>query len=647
MARIKQLSPQEAQKIAAGEVVERPANVVKELVENALDAGATQISIYIQDAGKGLIRIVDNGYGMNEEDAHLCFKHHATSKITRVDDLPTLTTFGFRGEALSSISAVSNVTLITKEAEAAAGTKLQLAHGAVISEEQIPCNTGTDLSIADLFFNVPARKKFLKTNDTESRQIMLLFQAFCLDYLQVHFKLFTQNNLQYNCPPAQDLQQRIAQLWDHTIAQQTMPVLVEKNGISIEGIISNHTYSRYDRSAIFFFVNRRWIKNHALSKALLKGYMNVLQPDKYPLGCINITLDPALVDINIHPRKEEVQFLNPRIVEQLLQGAVKENLEKHLSAQLNKKIQFHNDPYPSRRAYDTPQDERIMISDKTNILHGSIREFHSHSPRTDLNILPTINSPQISHEKNEFLDPLVLSSSKHSSGQQTFTTPKQILGAPTTDLSGVALAKTEFQKPVIAAPTNEYQIIGQFHKTYILIEQEESLFLVDQHAAHERILYELFSTRFDEVATIGLLFPQIINLSSDEMQLIEPHLQIFASNHIALEIMGANQLMVQAIPVHLKEVNIEELVHQTIGWVAEFNKLDADAWYKKVHEKLHAQMACKAAVKAGDILTMVQMQQLLTDLEKIENRFTCPHGRPTGWALPLYEIEKKFKRNYK
>lgn len=207
----------------------------------------------------------------------------------------------------------------------------------------------------------------------------------------------------------------------------------------------------------------------------------------------------------------------------------------------------------------------------------------------------------------------------------------------------------QMQKPIIEAPTKntqhtEYQIIGQFHKTYILIEQEESLFLVDQHAAHERILYELFSTRFDEVATIGLLFPQIITLNPDEIQQIEPHLQIFTSNHISIEIMGAHQLIVNAIPVHLKEINIEELVRQTIGWITEFQNLEADAWYKKVHEKLHAQMACKAAVKAGDVLTMVQMQQLLQDLEKIENRFTCPHGRPTGWALPLYEIEKKFKR---
>ena len=671
MARIKQLSPQEAQKIAAGEVVERPANVVKELVENALDAGATAIAIYIQDAGKSLIRIVDNGCGMNQEDAHLCFKHHATSKITRVDDLPTLSTFGFRGEALSSISAVSNVTLITKEYDASQGIKLVLDQGTIISEELISANTGTDMSIANLFFNVPARKKFLKTNDTESRQITLLFQAFCLDYLSVHFKLITQGNIQFNCPPVADMQQRVAQIWDHAIAQQTLPLLAEKNGIRIEGVISNHTYSRYDRSALYFFVNRRWIKNHALSKALLKGYMNVLQPDKFPLACINISIDPAQVDINIHPRKEEVQFLHPRIIEQMLQTAVKENLEKYLSAQLNKKVSF--------------AEPTSTFTGKYIQQNGSINlAIARHSPRTDLNISPTTQAPFTYLE--EFPTPFV--SSRRSSGAMADTLSSQMgvparrpsrctFGAPQDDRKDaftpelaeglgegwvegslennsyisdpLVLSRpkhsSEISKPIAQiSQQTEYQIIGQFKKTYILIEQDESLFLVDQHAAHERILYEIFATRFNQVATIGLLFPQIISINPEDIGLIEPHLEIFNANHITLERMGAHQLIVQAIPVHLKEVNIEELVFQTIGWIKEYHKLDVQEWYKKVHEKLHAQMACKAAVKAGDQLTVIQMQQLLHDLEKIENRFTCPHGRPTGWALPLYEIEKKFKR---
>lgn len=618
MIRIKQLSPQEIQKIAAGEVIERPANIVKELVENSLDAGATTISIYIEDAGKSLIKIVDDGHGMSLEDALLCFKHHTTSKITRVDDLHALATFGFRGEALSSICSVSKVTLITKESETELATRLYLENGAILEQKQISGLTGTEISIAEIFYNVPARKKFLKTNDTEWRQIQLLFQALCFDYLDVHFKLYHENNVIFNCPATSDMQQRVAQLWDHTIASQTVPVHVAVNNMSMRGIISNHTYSRYDRSALFFFVNKRWVKNHNLSKALLKGYLNVLQPDKFPLAALSITIDPAQVDVNIHPRKEEVQFLHPRILENAITEMVKKALENHLSSQLQKNVTLSS-PAPTYRFAPTEQlyvnrfEEPLESFDKLRT-SGITSSININNFNRALNDKPF---------EEQFTFPLVLSPSKDSSGIE----------------SNASITQEPFAQANI-----EYQIIGQFHKTYILIEQKDSLFLVDQHAAHERILYEQFSTRFENMATTQLLFPQIVTLTTDELAILEQHITIFADNHIALEIFGSNQITINAIPMHLKEVDMQELIRQTIGWITEHQKLDADLFYKKVNEKLHAQMACKAAVKAGDILTIAQMHQLLADLEKIENRFTCPHGRPTGWKLPLYEIEKKFKR---
>jgi DNA mismatch repair protein MutL len=607
MARIKQLSPHEAQKIAAGEVVERPANVVKELVENALDASATHISIYIEDAGKKLIRIVDNGCGMGQEDAHLCFKHHATSKITTVEQLSNLQTFGFRGEALSSIAAVSKITLITKETVAPLGIQLNLENLQATNEQTITCNTGTDIQIADLFYNVPARKKFLKTNDTEWRQIQLLFQAFCLDYKHIHFALYHQNSLVYNCPPVNDLAHRISQLYDHTIASQLIPITSETNGIHIEGVISAHTYGRYDRSAIFFLVNKRWVKNHSLSKALLKGYANVLPPDKYPLACLHINLDPAQVDINIHPRKEEVQFLHPRIVEQAIQGAVKTGLENHLSAQLQKKVHFA--PQPSWQSQSVPRAFTPEIAPL-------------HAPQQ---FTPT---------------PFV--------GQMQKSAPALVETATNSNFLPSSAALNQAQSldaaPSITQDFFDIHIVGQLHKTYILIEEKDGLFIVDQHAAHERILYEQFATRFEEVATIALLFPPIITLSEHEMGLLMSHEQIFARNHITIEQLGTNQVIVHAIPVHLKEINMDELVHQTIGWIEENQKCDPELFYKKVNEKLHAQMACKAAVKAGDTLTQTQMHQLIMDLQRVNNRFTCPHGRPTGWNISLYEIEKKFKR---
>lgn len=604
MARIKQLSPQEAQKIAAGEVVERPANVVKELVENSLDAGSTRIDIYIEDAGKKLIRVVDNGSGMSSEDAYLCFKHHATSKITHVDQLYNLATFGFRGEALSSIAAVSNITLTTKEIDSPVGIQFNLEQLQARNEQSITCNHGTDIAIADLFYNVPARKKFLKSNDTEWRQIQLLFQAFCLDYKSIHFSLYHNNSLVYNCPPAADLSTRISQLYDHTIAAQLIPIHYEYNGIQLEGVISSHTYGRYDRSALFFLVNKRWVKNHILGKALLKGYANVLPPDKYPLACLHITLDHAQVDINIHPRKEEVQFLHPRIVEQTIQTAVKEGLEKHLSAQLKKAVTLQPAP-------------------KNNVPFNAI-PAQMPARFVPLPPPPNISSPEFTRE---------------------YTAPEIKMTAPFVAPQPVAEQISFTQSAPGMAPTlTEFHIIGQLHKTYILIEEKEGLFIVDQHAAHERILYEQFASRFEQVPTIPLLFPTVITITDRELAMLERHHTLFKDNHLIIEQIGSQQIMVQAVPVHLKEINLEELIRQALGWIEEHEQLEERLLYQKVNEKLHAQMACKAAVKAGDILTQTQMQKLLTDLQTVANRFTCPHGRPTGWNISLYEIEKKFKR---
>jgi len=354
MQKIKKLTAQEARKIAAGEVVERPANIVKELVENSIDSGATTISIWIISAGKKLIRVVDNGCGMSKEDALICFEHHATSKITTIEDLNTLSTFGFRGEALSSISSVSKVTLITQSENDKEGTLVELEDGKIVNQQNVATSQGTDISIKDLFYNVPARLKFLKQDDTEWRQIVNLFCALALSYKEIHFKLFHDDKLVYNCPPSSDLKNKLVQLWDHNFAENMMELdmtdpsttLSLRSGrtgqkdthselpasrvaegisrdkpfeqLSISGLISKNNFFRYNRSQIFFFVNGRWVKNNSLSKSLIKGYLNVLPQDRFPAAFIFISIDPTQIDVNIHPRKEEVQFLYPKKIEQLI-----------------------------------------------------------------------------------------------------------------------------------------------------------------------------------------------------------------------------------------------------------------------------------------------------------------------------------------
>lgn len=602
MQKIKQLSPHEAQKIAAGEVVERPANAIKELIENALDAGATSIALSITNAGIDCIKITDNGCGMSQEDAHMCFKQFATSKISHVDELHSVNTFGFRGEALTSIAAVSHVTLITKEESSAQAIELQLDQGTITDEKCTSSNAGTTFIVRGLFFNVPARKKFLKTRDTEWRQIQHIFYAFCFDYLNVHFKLEHDERLIFNCPAATNLKDRFAQLFDHTQAQNMMPLCPQqKDSISVTGIISNHHYVRYDRSHIFLFVNRRWVKNHGLAKALIKGYSNSIPADRYPSGCIFIEIDPSQIDVNIHPRKEEIQFLHPRIVETLIQNAVKETLEQALSAKLS-----------SVRPLDLVQPHLPAAP----IMHDALlRPVHAYAPT--FTMPPMLDAQPINYalpepfvEKNTMLE--------------------------FSDAPASAIAST--------VDLQEFTLIGQFHKTYLLIEQSDGLFLIDQHAAHERILYEQFSQRFDDVATIKLLFPTIMHVTRQEIDSLEPHLHLFKDNGIILDVFGNNQIIIQATPVHAKNLDIIECIRSVIGWIDEYNHLDHEKFSKTIHEKLHAQMACKAAVKAGDILTMEHMQQLLKDLARTPNRFSCPHGRPTGWLVSLHEIEKKFRR---
>ncbi len=608
---IKKLPVHEAQKIAAGEVVERPANIVKELLENSLDAGATAITLAVEDGGKQSIQITDNGCGMDSEDAILCFEKHATSKITCVEELETVSTFGFRGEALASIAAVSKVTLTTKTASQTEATKVELRDGVIINQKLVSANTGTTITIQDLFYAIPARKKFLKTKETEWRHIQELFYACCLTNLNIHFKLISEGKTVLNCPPVSNALDRFAQLFSHT----KVPHLIElqgsdAHGNKLSGIISDHQHQEYTRNALFFFVNNRWIKNYQLSNALIKGYHNVLQQGRYPTAAIALTVDPHQVDINIHPRKEEVRFLHPRTVEQLITGTVRQTLENNLSRKLNKPVTF-----APAQELTSPE---IAYTRKPSFTSFDFDALY-HKPFTTTET--TIPAMELTQQP-----PMAL---HHKVATDTITATESSLQESVTGTT---------------PETEHYTLIGQLHNTYILLDQPNGLFVVDQHAAHERILYERFAQRFHEVPTITLLFPQIIALTQEDMAIIEPHLDIFITNSISIERFSPNQLIIHATPVHLKDVSLTELVHQVIGWVQEFSALDKTQFFKTINEKLHAQMACKAAIKAGDPLTKEKMEQLLTDLQKTPNRFTCPHGRPTGWLLTSYEIEKKFKR---
>ncbi|OGB97674.1 hypothetical protein A3F06_01100 [candidate division TM6 bacterium RIFCSPHIGHO2_12_FULL_36_22] len=635
MGKIQRLSSDEIKKIAAGEVVERPANIVKELVENSLDAGATKVDIYVEDAGKKLIRIVDNGSGMSVEDAHACFEQHATSKLRSVDQLHTIDTYGFRGEALSSIAAVSKVSLTTKEEGAKQGVNLMLEYGKVVNEQAAAAAQGTDLTIAEIFSNVPARRKFLKTNATEWNQIIQLFQALCLTYPAVHFTLYHENRLVHNCPVVKDLKTRVTQLWSHQFANYMLDISGkdQKLNLNVEGFISDNQYSRYNRNQIYIFVNNRWVKNQKLSSAIVRGYSNVLQSGKFPAAFMFIEIDKEQVDINIHPRKEEVQFLHPRTIEQLITQSVKNRLESKVSAHLES-VTFS----PATKSSDTfPLDAfKNTFSPRLNLLKNKFDlsvedepeiefEFVREDGLDDFEDFSDFDQIQLEMNENSHFIPNSSSQESHSNMAENVET--QIL--------------TQLQQH-LHQPS--YKILGQLFKTYILLERDEQFIMIDQHAAHERVLYEIFSKRFEEVATVNLMFPQRIELSEHEFKLIEPYLSLLQEHGIGIELFGETQLVVSCAPVNIKNVNLQEFVQQVISWIEEHEGVDVKLFKKQLNEHIHAQMACKAAVKAGDILEGEKIHQLVRDLEKIENRLTCPHGRPTMWVVSQNEIEKQFKR---
>lgn len=609
MPKIKILPPHEAQKIAAGQVIERPAHVIKELIENAIDANASRILIYIEDGGKQLMRVVDNGHGMDREDAQLCLTRHATSKICSVDELSSLTSHGFRGEALACIAAAGKITILTRQAESSEGTKVSVSVENNIVIEACACLEGTDITVTDLFYTMPARAKFLKKRETEIYQITQIVHALSLAYPSRHFQLFIDEKLSINCPPHTTSINRCASIWGpmvthHLIALSEQTVKVA--GLTISGAITRPTMLRYDRKNIFFLVNNRWITNQHLGRALLKGYGNILPHGRYPLACLTLHIDPTQIDINTHPKKEEILFAHPRIVEQAITDTVHAALEANTSQYLER--------IPSEHSY-SPGGPQTLVSSIS---------FHA-APSLPGTITRNIAT---SHEIPHAIIPQ--------------STPSQIKLAtnPETITSHEQMSTIQNDTGWLQS----FKLLGQLHDTYLLLEHQDGLYIIDQHAAHERVLYELFGTQQAQIPTVNLLFTHTIPCSTEDLALLEPHLELFHEHGIMIEQFGKNQLIVKAIPIHVKNVPVEDLIQQTIEWIREYNHLDESQFATTIHNKLQAQMACKAAVKAGDSLSLQQMEKLLEELNQCPNRFSCPHGRPTGFLIPLADIEKQCRR---
>lgn len=604
MGKIQLLSEYEIHKIAAGEVVERPASAAKELLENALDAGATSITLRIKEGGKKLIQITDNGCGMDRDDAYACLKNHATSKISSVDDIEKIGTFGFRGEALAAITGVSRVVLKTRSAESELGIQLTIHGGNVLDESLVACPVGTEIMVADLFFNVPARQKFLKKDETEWRALNHLFITCALQHHLCSFSLFNDDRAVLQFPSVQTALERAAQVLGSDVAKNLIPCTnsYEQLGLSIEGIIARSTHHRYDKSHIFFFVNRRPVKNHKLIQAFIKGYNNILPTGQNPVGVVFVTINSQEVDVNIHPRKEEVQFIHPVTVERCIQEMVQNALNNDLAI--------------------TPSS-----------IYPSLTTAPATTP-----FIPAKPWAAVANNHPPYRPPEAAMGCADCHAEQPHTEQ------PVAQQEDYQTFFSSDNSPFSAIAEPTYTLLGQTLSTYLIIEYENSLILIDQHAAHERVLYEKFAERFIENASTQLIFPHIVKLNTEDARILTENLTIFTGYGIEIEPFGPQSFAVRAVPVYLKSASFDEIIRSYIDMVDGDKNLSQEEFNHILHEKLRALMACKAAVKAGDKLTTIEMHELVEKLMACEQKTTCPHGRPTMYRLSQHEIEKIFQR---
>ena len=605
--RIAILPAHEAAKIAAGEVVERPASALKELLENAHDAGASEITIHIEEAGKGLIRVIDNGIGMSRKDAEICFEAHATSKVRKIEDLADIESYGFRGEALAAIDAVSKVRLITAQQDSVGAVCIERSAGKVVDITECGARQGTDIAVSELFFNTPARRKFLKRDETEWNTLFAVIRAFVLSHLDLHYRVYRDGKLVLNAAPVATLTDRAAQVWEYAVQQHLVAIEGGNQYCSINGAVSCPELWRYNRSDILLFVNGRWVKNQMLVRAVVRGYGRALPPGKYPLGIIHLMLDTSELDLNVHPRKEEIQISKSKAVERLLEQAVVAALEKTVTHEKLSLVEGEGvevDTFPTPILFERPRDMRVDSSAESipapNPFGRTVRAF-SDQP-------PLVSRPVVSERQHH-----------ESSNQASFVdsvSEKQVAGT----------------------------IIGQFFKTYILVEKADHLLWIDQHAAHERILYERMKQSFEVQESHPLLFPLVIQVTAAQVELLAHVADQLRPWGFEYEIFGNDSIRLNAVPPQTERLDYQDFFQEVVDILENEDDISSQELRKRLHEHVHSHTACKAAVQAGDILDHTMMKNLLAELEVVENRHMCIHGRPTMWRLSNQDLAKKFRR---
>ena len=603
---IKVLDKNVADKIAAGEVIERPISIVKELVENALDAGADNLVVEIKNGGKTYIRVTDNGCGIPCEEVETAFLRHATSKIETASDLDAIDTLGFRGEALASIAAVTRTELVTKTADRKTGTRLVLHGGAVILKEQTGCPDGTTIVITDLFYNTPARLKFMKTDSAESGLIIDFISQMALAYKNVKFRLINNGKILFSTLGDGNRLNTILRVYNDVDARNMVPVSFKEDGIEIEGYISTPAFSKTTRGSQIFFVNGRVVSSKVIERGVTAGYKERLFEGRYPVTYLFLHVDPHTIDVNIHPNKREVRFDHETLVTDFISRAIRDALSTK-DAVVDAGNLFRN------------MDKKISPS---KVYERVFEPFREKEPE------------KISRKEDQVDIKQLLSTIENPASEETSTKAihHEEGTGPSIEIYEPQLKPFDF---------SELEITGVIFDTYITAVDGSSFYLIDQHAAHERIFYEKLVGEYEssENARQSLLVPLIINVS---LAVSENHfdwLDALAKMGFTIDEFGSGTFRITEIPMFMELSEAEDFVNQFIENINDSTNLSN----KVVIDKL-IMMSCKAAVKANDILRMDEIRALINDLSSCINPFSCPHGRPTFIRLTHYEIEKMFKR---
>ena len=663
-----------ANQIAAGEVVEKPASVVKELVENALDAGASQIDVTTYGGGTEYIRVVDNGCGMSEANARLAVLRHATSKIVKAEDLMSLKTLGFRGEALPSIASVSNFTLLTRPQDQDLATSVHIDGGESMEVTSTGGAAGTTVIVENLFFNVPARRKFLKTVVTEGRYISELLTKLALSRPDVRFKLVNNDKEVLHTPGDGDLQGTIRALYGRSVAQELLKVDFADPKLKITGFIGKPTLLKGTRQWQTLFVNGRSIGNKMLAKAIDHAYQSQIPKSGFPFAVLNIEIDTAAVDVNVHPQKSEIKFSDESLVYKAMFKALTDALSRPMSAQ---KTEITLLPDSELNAYVKPKQSIVQPSlSKPTVqplqpLHGSVSNKNTrpplHNPIFKSPLEPIFKEPEgiydrgrqetvipVLEAREEFAKPMPSTSTAAKVEEPTpqSVEPKQQLAETTSKAAEPASApqpmaqqQSPIKRETIKFTDTDSGIatiwpIGQVDKTFIIAQSEDTLYLIDQHAAHERILYDKLVAAHEQVPAQQLLIPMYIDLAADEIERITAYGEEFLKLGVDVEAGGETMLRINSLPTDIKPEDAEDFIQEICKMLGELRQVKPSDLRQEV---LHM-TACKAAIKAGQLLTMTQMRQLIIDLCNTEHPFTCPHGRPCMIAIDSDQLYKMFKR---